>query len=67
MIATNVIRRFDDLGRIAIPKEIRKQSFGTPYTDGKQMEIFYEKDGTIILKPVKEETGETQFQAEMEE
>ena len=54
MISTNIIRRFDDLGRIVIPKEVRKQALGTPYTDGKPMEIFYEKDGTIILKPVKE-------------
>lgn len=55
MINTNIIRRFDELGRIAIPKEIRKQALGTLYTDGKSMEIFYEKNGTIILKPVKEE------------
>ena len=54
MISTNIIRRFDDLGRIAIPKEIRKEALGTPYTNGKPMEIFYEKDGTIILKPVEE-------------
>ena len=52
MIKTGVIRRFDDLGRIVIPKEIRKQAFGTPEVDSKEMEIFYEKDGAIILKPV---------------
>lgn len=54
MISTNIIRRFDDLGRIVIPKKIRKEALGTPYTNGKPMEIFYEKDGTIILKPVEE-------------
>lgn len=54
MIRTNIIRRFDNLGRIVIPKEVRKQALGTLYTDGKSMEFFYEKDGTIILKPVKE-------------
>lgn len=28
MKATGIIRRVDDLGRIVIPKEIRKQIFG---------------------------------------
>lgn len=54
MIKTNIIRRFDDLGRINIPKEIRKQVFGESDLTGKMMEFFYEKDGTIIMKPVKE-------------
>lgn len=54
MIRTNIIRTFDDLGRIAIPKEVRKQALGTVDVEGKMMEFFYEKDGTIILKPVKE-------------
>lgn len=52
MITTETIRRFDDLGRIVIPKEVRKQALGTTDTEGKPMEIFYEKDGTIILKPI---------------
>lgn len=52
MIKTGVIRRLDDLGRIVIPKEIRRQAFGITETDGKEMEIFYKKDGTIVLKPV---------------
>lgn len=55
MIKTGVIRRLDDLGRIVIPKEIRRQAFGTTEVDGKEMEIFYEKDGTIILKPANDE------------
>ena len=55
MIKTGIIRRMDDLGRIVIPKEIRRQAFGTTEVDGKEMEIFYEKDGTIILKPVNNE------------
>ena len=29
MASTYGIRRFDDLGRIVIPKELRKQLFGT--------------------------------------
>lgn len=54
MIKTDVIRRFDDLGRINIPKEIRRQVFGKSDLTGKPMEFFYEKDDTIIMKPVKE-------------
>lgn len=53
MRATGIIRRIDDLGRIVIPKEVRKIAFGTSNTEGKLMEIYYEKDGTIILKPYK--------------
>ena len=51
MKATGIIRRIDDLGRIVIPKAVRKYAFGTEDVEGKPMEIFYEKDGTIILKP----------------
>lgn len=54
MIETGIIRKFDDFGRIVIPREIRQEVFGTHKTEGKPMEIFYEKDGTIILKPVNE-------------
>ncbi len=54
MVNTGIIRKFDDLGRIVIPRSVRQEVFGTSHNDGKEMEIFYEKDGTIILKPVKE-------------
>ena len=54
MITTGIIRRIDDLGRIVIPREVRKQVFGTSETENKAMEFFYEKDGTIIMKPVSE-------------
>ncbi len=52
MITTDSVRRFDDLGRIAIPREVRKQALGTTNTEGKSMKILYEEDGTIILKSV---------------
>ena len=54
METTGLIKRFDDLGRIVIPREIRLKVFGTGMVEGKPMEIFYEKDGTIILKPYEE-------------
>ena len=50
MKATGIVRRFDDLGRIAIPKEIRRQLFGTKYTDGEPMEIFMDKNDIILRK-----------------
>ena len=50
MRATGIIRRFDDLGRIAIPKEIRSQLFGTKYTEGEPMEIFMDKDDIVLHK-----------------
>ena len=42
MKTTGLIRRLDDLGRIVIPREVRLKVFGTAFTDGKPMEIFYE-------------------------
>lgn len=51
MRATGIIRRIDDLGRIVIPRAVRQEVYGTANTEGKPMEIFYEKNGTIILKP----------------
>lgn len=54
MITTGIIRYFDDLGRIVIPKEVRKNVFGKNDVSGLPMEIFYDKNGNIILKPYKE-------------
>ena len=48
MKATGIVRRVDDLGRIAIPKEIRKQ---LKIEEGESLEIFLSRDGEIILKP----------------
>ena len=47
MKATRIIRRFDDLGRIVIPKELRRQLFGS---EGMPMEIFLDKDEIILRK-----------------
>lgn len=53
MIASGIIRRFDDLGRFVIPRSVRISAFGKADVTNQPMEIFYEKDGTIILKPIK--------------
>lgn len=48
MKATGIIRRLDDLGRVVIPKEIRRQ---LKITDGDPLEIFLTTDNEIVLKP----------------
>ena len=47
MKATGMIRKIDDLGRVVIPKEIRKT---LRIREGDPMEIYVEKNGEIILK-----------------
>ncbi len=47
MKATGVVRRIDDLGRVVIPKEIRKTLH---IKEGAPLEIFTDKEGEIILK-----------------
>jgi len=44
---TGVIRRIDELGRIVIPKEIRKS---LRIKEGENLEIYVDKDENIILK-----------------
>lgn len=48
MKTTGIIRRIDDLGRIVIPKEIRR---ALKIREGDPMEIYLERDGSVILKP----------------
>ena len=47
MKATGIVRRIDDLGRIVIPKEIRR-TLRIRETD--PMEIYTDMDGQIVLK-----------------
>lgn len=47
MKATGIVRRIDDLGRVVIPKEIRR-TLGI--REGTPLEIFTGKDGEVILK-----------------
>ncbi len=49
MKATGIIRKIDELGRIVIPKEIRR-TLHIRETDS--MEIFTDDDGAIILKNI---------------
>jgi stage V sporulation protein T len=52
MQATGIIRRIDDLGRIVIPREIRRQ---LKIGESDPLEIFLSRDGEIILKPYRTE------------
>jgi AbrB family transcriptional regulator (stage V sporulation protein T) len=47
MKATGIIRRIDELGRIVIPKEIRKT---LKITEGENIEIYIDNNNQIILK-----------------
>ena len=47
MKATGIVRRIDDLGRIVIPKEIRR-SFRIK--EGDPLEIFTDAEGEVIFK-----------------
>lgn len=47
MKATGIVRRIDDLGRVVIPKEIRRT---LRIREGDPLEIFTDRDGEVILK-----------------
>src|SRR5690625_2791337 len=47
MRATGIIRRIDDLGRVVIPKEIRRT---LRIREGDPLEIFVDREGEVILK-----------------
>ncbi len=47
MKATGIVRRIDDLGRVVIPKEIRRTM---RIREGDPLEIFTDREGEVILK-----------------
>ena len=47
MTATGIVRRIDDLGRIVVPKEIRRT---LRIREGDPLEIFTNREGEIMLK-----------------
>ncbi len=57
MKATGIVRRIDDLGRVVIPKEIRRTM---RIRDGDPLEIYTDSDGEVIFKkysPIGELSG----------
>jgi len=60
MKATGIVRRIDDLGRVVIPKEIRRTM---RIREGDPLEIYTDRDGEVIFKkysPVGEMLEEAQ-------
>ena len=47
MKATGIVRRIDDLGRVVIPKEIRRV---LRIREGDPLEIYTDRDGEVIFK-----------------
>ena len=47
MKATGIVRRIDDLGRVVIPKEIRRTFH---IKEGDSLEIYTSRDGEVIFK-----------------
>lgn len=67
MRADVIVRRFDDLGRIVIPKEIRRKLFGTPEkSEGMSMEIFMDKDNIILRKYEADDVCEWEYDKHFE-
>lgn len=47
MKATGIVRRIDDLGRVVIPREIRKS---LKIKEGDPLEIFVTREGEVVFK-----------------
>lgn len=47
MKSTGIVRRIDELGRVVIPKELRRTM---RLREGEEMEVFTDNDGELILK-----------------
>lgn len=65
MKATGIVRRIDDLGRVVIPKEIRRTM---RIREGDPLEIYTSNDGEVIFKkysPVNELSDGTMQAAEV--
>lgn len=49
MKATGIVRRIDELGRVVIPKEIRRT---LRIREGDSLEIYTDREGGVILKNI---------------
>lgn len=53
MKSTGIVRRIDDLGRVVIPKEIRRT---LNLKEGDPLEIYTDNEGSLILRKYRTET-----------
>ncbi|MEG2455075.1 MAG: stage V sporulation T C-terminal domain-containing protein [Oscillospiraceae bacterium] len=62
MKATGIVRRIDDLGRVVIPKEIRRTM---RIREGDPLEIYTDKEGGVIFKKYSLMGGLSDFAAQI--
>ena len=62
MKATGIVRRIDDLGRVVIPKEIRRTM---RIREGDPLEIYTDKDGGVIFKKYSLMGGVAEFAGQL--
>ena len=62
MKATGIVRRIDDLGRVVIPKEIRRTM---RIREGDPLEIFTNNDGGVVFKKYSLMGGLGDFSAQL--
>jgi len=62
MKATGIVRRIDDLGRVVIPKEIRRTM---RIREGDPLEIYTSRDGEVIFKKYSMLGGVDEFAAQL--
>ncbi|MEG1858564.1 MAG: stage V sporulation T C-terminal domain-containing protein [Pseudoflavonifractor sp.] len=62
MKATGIVRRIDDLGRVVIPKEIRRTM---RIREGDPLEIYTDKEGGVIFKKYSLMGGLSDFAVQM--
>jgi len=58
MKATGIVRRIDDLGRVVIPKEIRRTM---RIREGDPLEIYTDREGGVIFKKYSQLGGVAEF------
>ena len=62
MKATGIVRRIDDLGRVVIPKEIRRTMH---IREGDPLEIYTDRDGGVIFKKYSQLGDVTEFAVQL--
>jgi len=62
MKSTGIVRRIDELGRVVIPKELRRTM---RLREGEEMEVFTDNDGELILKKYSALKGIKEFGKEL--